>query len=184
MLKKLLFLTGALLLSFNLFAAEKPRVLLKTSLGEIELELEAQKAPVSVANFLAYVDSGHYNNTIFHRVIPNFMIQGGGFTSDGKQKSTLEAIRNEADNGLLNQRGSVAMARTSEVNSATSQFFINVNNNDFLNHGGRDFGYAVFAQVVRGMNVVDRISTTPTGMKGGMQDVPLDTVMILEIIRL
>jgi peptidyl-prolyl cis-trans isomerase A (cyclophilin A) len=184
MLKKLLLVTGALLLSFSLFAAEKPRVLLKTSLGEIELELEAEKAPLSVANFLAYVDSGYYSNTIFHRVIPDFMIQGGGFTSDGVRKNTQSPIRNEADNGLLNRRGSVAMARTSEVNSATSQFFVNSKDNDFLNHGGRDFGYAVFAHVVRGMDVVDRISAVPTGMRGGMQDVPLEPVLILEAKRL
>jgi peptidyl-prolyl cis-trans isomerase A (cyclophilin A) len=188
MLKKLLIAAGALLLSSQLLAADtvnqRPHVLLTTSMGEIELELKADKAPISVANFLAYVDSGHYDNTIFHRVIPNFMIQGGGFTADMAQKATRDPIKNEADNGLLNRRGSVAMARTGVVDSATSQFFINSQDNDFLNNGARDFGYAVFANVVRGMDVVDRLSDVSTTSKGGMGDVPIKPVLIISAKRL
>jgi len=188
MLKKLLIAATTLLLAGNLLAADasnkRPHVLLTTSMGDIELELKADKAPISVANFLAYVDSGYYENTIFHRVIPGFMIQGGGFTADMDQKDTQPPIKNEADNGLLNQRGSVAMARTGVVDSATSQFFINSKDNDFLNNGARDFGYAVFATVVNGMDVVDRISDVSTGSKGGMGDVPLKPVMILSAKRL
>lgn len=188
MLKKLLIAASALLLATNLLAADatnkRPHVLLSTSMGDIELELKADKAPISVKNFLAYVDSGYYDNTIFHRVIPNFMIQGGGFTADMEQKKAHEPIKNEADNGLLNQRGSVAMARTNVVDSATSQFFINSKDNDFLNNGSRDFGYAVFASVVKGMDVVDRISDVSTGRKGGMGDVPLKPVIILSAKRL
>jgi peptidyl-prolyl cis-trans isomerase A (cyclophilin A) len=188
MLKKLLIAAATLLLTGNLLAADatdkRPHVLLSTSMGDIELELKADKAPISVANFLAYVDSGYYENTIFHRVIPGFMIQGGGFTADMDKKDTQAPIKNEADNGLLNQRGSVAMARTGVVDSATSQFFINSKDNDFLNNGARDFGYAVFATVVNGMDVVDRISDVSTGSKGGMGDVPLKPVMILSAKRL
>ncbi len=188
MLKKLLITAAALLFTTQLMAADapdkRPHVLLTTSMGEIELELKADKAPISVANFLSYVDSGYYDNTIFHRVIPNFMIQGGGFTADLEQKKTQAPIKNEADNGLLNRRGSVAMARTSVVDSATSQFFINSQDNDFLNNGARDFGYAVFATVVRGMDVVDRISDVSTGRKNGMGDVPLKPVMIISAKRL
>ena len=188
MLKKLLIAAGALLFATQILAADapdkRPHVLLTTSMGEIELELKADKAPISVANFLSYVDSGYYDNTVFHRVIPNFMIQGGGFTADMEQKKTQPAITNEADNGLLNRRGSVAMARTNVVDSATSQFFINSRDNDFLNNGARDFGYAVFATVVKGMDVVDRISDVSTGRQGGMGDVPLKPVMILSAKRL
>ncbi len=192
MLKKLLLATAALLLAGNLAAAEqaaqpnnlRPHVLLTTSMGEIELELRADKAPISVQNFLSYVDSGYYDNTVFHRVIPNFMIQGGGFTADLEQKKTQAPIKNEADNGLLNRRGSVAMARTGVVDSATSQFFINSKDNDFLNNGARDFGYAVFATVVKGMDVVDRISDLSTGNLHGFQDVPLKPVLILSARRL
>lgn len=192
MLKKLLLATAALLLAGNLAAAEqaaqpnnpRPHVLLTTSMGEIELELRADKAPISVQNFLSYVDSGYYDNTVFHRVIPNFMIQGGGFTADLEQKKTQAPIKNEADNGLLNRRGSVAMARTGVVDSATSQFFINSKDNDFLNNGARDFGYAVFATVVKGMDVVDRISDVRTGNLHGFQDVPLKPVLILSARRL
>jgi peptidyl-prolyl cis-trans isomerase A (cyclophilin A) len=156
-----------------------PVVVLETSLGMIELELDAVKAPVSVENFLAYVDAGHYDGTLFHRVIPGFMIQGGGFDASMKQKPTRGQIKNEADNGLTNQRGTVAMARTSDVNSATSQFFINVVDNGFLNHGGRDFGYAVFAKVTSGMDVADKIAA----VKRGAQDVPVEPVMIKKATR-
>ncbi len=186
MLKKIALIASALLFSSALLAAEKPHVLLSTSLGDIELELEADKAPISVANFLAYVDSGYYKDTVFHRVIPGFMIQGGGFDTAMKQKQTKDPIKNEADNGLLNQRGTVAMARTGVVDSATSQFFINSKDNDFLNHGGRDFGYAVFATVIKGMHVVDQISGVATGVHAasGMPDVPREPVIILDAKRI
>ena len=156
-----------------------PVVVLETSLGTIELELDAVKAPISVENFLAYVDAGHYDGTLFHRVIPGFMIQGGGFDASMQQKPTRGQIKNEADNGLTNQRGTVAMARTSDVNSATSQFFINVADNGFLNHGGRDFGYAVFAKVTSGMDVADKIAA----VKRGAQDAPVEPVMIKKATR-
>ena len=183
MLKHLL-LSAGLLLSTSLFAAENPHVVLTTSYGDIEIELNAEKAPISTQNFLGYVESGFYNGTQFHRVIPGFMIQGGGFTADMDKKDTQAAIKNEADNGLLNQRGSVAMARTGVVDSATSQFFINHKDNDFLNHGGRDFGYAVFGKVVRGMDVVDRIAKVRTGNRGMHQNVPVEPVLILSAKKL
>jgi len=179
MLKRIALAACTVLLAGNLFAAENPRVLLTTSLGEIELELEAEKAPISVENFLGYVDSGFYDGTVFHRVIPGFMVQGGGFGEGLNQKPTKAPIKNEADNGLHNVRGTVAMARTQNVNSATSQFFINHRDNDFLDHGGRDFGYAVFAKVVRGMEVVDQIAQVPTGNRAMMQNVPLTPVKII-----
>ncbi len=159
-------------------APTRPRVALKTSLGQIKLELDAEKAPISSANFLSYVDAGFFDGTIFHRVIPNFMIQGGGFTSDMKQKSTKSQIENEADNGLRNERGTIAMARTRVVDSATSQFFINLRDNESLDHGKRDFGYAVFGRVVEGMDVVDRIAAVKTGSRGGHQNVPVEPVLI------
>lgn len=161
---------------------ENPTVILYTNYGEIELELFADKAPKSVENFIAYVESGHYNDTLFHRVIPNFMIQGGGFDLDFQQKPTQEPIVNEADNGLSNARGTLAMARTMSPHSATSQFFINVQDNTFLDHqgtySGQAWGYAVFGQVVRGMEVVDAIRQVPTGRKSGHQDVPVEPVII------
>ena len=184
MLKKLAMAAGTLLFSASLLAAEAPHVLLSTSLGEIEVELDAQKAPLSAKNFLAYVDSGFYNGVQFHRVIPGFMVQTGGFTADLKQKDTQAPIKNEADNGLHNVRGSLAMARTSDVNSATSQFFINLTDNDFLDHGSRDFGYAVFGKVVRGMDVVDKIARVPTGNRSMYQNVPLEPVLIQSAKRL
>lgn len=159
--------------------ASTPRVVLTTSLGQIELELDNQKAPISVKNFLSYVERGFYDNTIFHRVIPGFMIQGGGFVSSMQQKNTDAPIKNEADNGLKNLRGTIAMARTAEQNSATSQFFINLVDNDFLNHGERDFGYAVFGKVVKGMDVVDKISAVATGNSGPNQNVPTKPVTII-----
>jgi peptidyl-prolyl cis-trans isomerase A (cyclophilin A) len=158
--------------------AKKPVVTLVTSLGDIQLELDPAKAPVSVANFLAYVDSGFYDGTIFHRVIPNFMIQGGGFAPDMSQKPTQPPIKNEADNGLKNDSWTIAMARTSVKDSATAQFFINLQNNDFLNHGGRDFGYAVFGKVTGGVDVVKKIAAVKTTTKSGSQDVPVDAVVI------
>jgi len=184
MLKRIALAACTVLLAGNLFAAENPRVLLTTSLGEIELELEAEKAPISVENFLGYVDSGFYDGTVFHRVIPGFMVQGGGFGEGLNQKPTKAPIKNEADNGLHNVRGTVAMARTQNVNSATSQFFINHRDNDFLDHGGRDFGYAVFAKVVRGMEVVDQIAQVPTGNRAMMQNVPLTPVKIITAKKL
>ncbi|MBT8766566.1 peptidylprolyl isomerase [Metapseudomonas boanensis] len=184
MLKKLALTASALLFSLNLMAADNPHVLLTTSAGEIEVELEAEKAPASVKNFLEYVDAGFYNGTIFHRVIPGFMIQGGGFDTDLQQKETRGPIKNEADNGLHNVRGTLAMARTQERDSATSQFFINHKDNAFLDHGSRDFGYAVFGKVVRGLDVVDQIASVPTGNRGMYQNVPLKPVMILSAKRL
>lgn len=184
MLKRIALAACSLLLAGNLLAAENPRVLLNTSLGEIELELEAEKAPISVENFLGYVDSGFYDGTVFHRVIPGFMVQGGGFGEGLNQKPTKAPIKNEADNGLHNVRGTVAMARTQNVNSATSQFFINHRDNDFLDHGSRDFGYAVFAKVVRGMEVVDQIAQVPTGNRAMMQNVPLTPVKIITAKKL
>jgi len=158
-----------------------PSVLLKTNHGDITLELDAAKAPKSVANFLAYIKSGHYDGTIFHRVIDNFMIQGGGMTAGMKQKSTLDQIENEANNGLKNDRGTIAMARTSDPHSATAQFFINVNDNDFLNHTAptpQGWGYAVFGKVSNGMDVVDKIKKVKTGNAGYHQDVPTEDVVI------
>ena len=184
MLKRIALAACSLLLAGTLLAAENPRVLLNTSLGEIELELEAEKAPISVENFLGYVDSGFYDGTVFHRVIPGFMVQGGGFGEGLNQKPTKAPIKNEADNGLHNVRGTVAMARTQNVNSATSQFFINHRDNDFLDHGSRDFGYAVFAKVVRGMDVVDQIAQVPTGNRATMQNVPLTPVKIITAKKL
>ncbi len=159
-------------------------VKLTTSMGEIMIELDEERAPVSTANFLSYVDSGHYDHTIFHRVISNFMIQGGGFTADMKQKKTGEGIVNEWSNGLKNKRGTIAMARTSDPNSATAQFFINVKDNDFLSEA-RDgvAGYAVFGKVTQGMDVVDKIREVPTGVKGGMGDVPKSPVTIVKAER-
>ena len=156
-------------------------VKLHTSLGTITLELFPEQAPESVKNFLAYVDAGHYDNTVFHRVIDGFMIQGGGFEPGMKQKSTREPIQNEANNGLKNDRGTVAMARTSAPHSATAQFFINVADNDFLNFrsaDGNGWGYCVFARVAEGMDVVDKIRKVATGNRGFHQDVPRDDVVI------
>ena len=157
------------------------KVLLQTNKGDITLSLDATKAPKTVANFLQYVKSGHYDGTIFHRVIDNFMIQGGGMTVGLKQKSTLAEIENEANNGLKNLRGTVAMARTNEPHSAASQFFINLSDNDFLNHtapSAQGWGYAVFGEVSDGMDVVDVIRKVKTGNAGFHQDVPAEDVTI------
>ena len=158
--------------------AKKPVVTLETSLGSIVLELDPERAPVSVANFLSYVDSGFYTGTIFHRVIPDFMIQGGGFSADMAQKPTKAPIKNEADNGLRNDAWTIAMARTPAKDSATAQFFINLKDNDFLNHGGRDFGYAVFGKVIKGTGVVQKIAAVKTTTKVGNQNVPDEPVVI------
>lgn len=165
-------------------AAEPVLVDLDTSAGRIAVELDAERAPASVENFLAYVRAGHYDGTVFHRVIEGFMIQGGGFTADFAQKPTREPIRNEADNGLKNQRGTLAMARTAEPHSASAQFFINLVDNDFLDHSAptpRGWGYAVFGRVVEGMEVVDAIGGVATGARGPFgQDVPLEDVVIVK----
>ena len=156
-------------------------VILETSKGNITLELDAEKAPATVENFLKYVNDGFYDGTIFHRVIPNFMIQCGGFMPGMVQKATQDPIENEADNGLSNERGSIAMARTNDPHSATSQFFINHNDNGFLNHtapNGQGWGYCVFGKVTDGMDVVDAIAGVATGNDSGHGDVPVETITI------
>ncbi|WP_455217994.1 peptidylprolyl isomerase, partial [Kaarinaea lacus] len=166
----------------HMMSHDMPRVRLVTNLGDIVIELDQAKAPKSVENFLAYVNEGFYNGTIFHRVIDGFMIQGGGFTQDYQKKPTRAPIENEANNGLKNEPGTVAMARTNQPHSATSQFFINVVNNDFLNFRSQTpngWGYAVFGKVVEGMQVVDTIRRTPTGSGGPFRkDVPMTPVII------
>ena len=168
-------------------ANNNPVVVIETTMGNITVELDAENAPNTVANFLGYVDDGYFADTIFHRVIPNFMIQGGGLTADMRDKpSKRAAIQNEANNGLKNNRGTLAMARTSDPHSATSQFFINHKDNDFLNFRSESmqgWGYAVFGKVTEGMNVVDEIAAVKTGGKGGHQDVPLETITITAINR-
>jgi peptidyl-prolyl cis-trans isomerase B (cyclophilin B) len=158
------------------------KVLLETSMGNFEIELDAAKAPLTVANFLAYVDAGHYDGTIFHRVIDGFMVQGGGYDSAYEKKPVKDPIQNEAHNGLKNTLGTVAMARTGDPHSATAQFFVNVKDNAFLDHkakSGSDWGYAVFGKVVSGMDVVERIKVVKTGSRGPFpKDAPLDPVVI------
>jgi peptidyl-prolyl cis-trans isomerase A (cyclophilin A) len=153
-------------------------VVFETNYGPITIELFDDAAPVTVENFLAYVDDGFLDGTVFHRVIPGFVIQGGGFTEDMQQKKTRPPITNEADNGLKNERGTLSMARTKDINSATSQFFVNLQDNTVLDHGARDFGYAVFAKVVAGMDVVDRIAGAATATRGMYRDVPVEPVVI------
>jgi peptidyl-prolyl cis-trans isomerase B (cyclophilin B) len=158
-------------------------VRLETSMGEIFLELDAEKAPKTVANFLSYVNSGHYDGTIFHRVIDGFMIQGGGMTDGMQEKPTSDPIENEADNGLTNDTYTVAMARTMDPHSATAQFFINVKKNDFLNHSAkneRGWGYTVFGKVAKGQGVVNKIKAVATGRVGGYDDVPKEPVTIIK----
>ena len=167
-------------LSASTALAENPKVALTTSKGVIVLELNAAKAPLSVQNFLTYVQEGFYAGTVFHRVIPGFMIQGGGMDESMAQKEGHAPIKNEADNGLKNDKYTIAMARTGEINSATSQFFINTGDNKFLNHGARDFGYAVFGRVVKGQEVVDAINAVPTGSRGMHDDVPVESVIIVK----
>jgi peptidyl-prolyl cis-trans isomerase B (cyclophilin B) len=161
-----------------------PVILMQTSMGDITIELNAEKAPITVANFLDYVKGAFYDGTILHRVIENFMVQGGGMTADLKQKKTRTPIKNEADNGLKNLRGTLAMARTQVVDSATAQFFINVVDNDFLNHQAKTpmgYGYAVFGRVTEGMETVDAIRKVPTGSSGMHQDVPREAVTITKV---
>ena len=155
----------------------------ETSLGSFTIELFPKEAPVTVENFLRYVDDGFFDGTIVHRIVPNFVIQGGGLTPDFRNKETRAPIQNEAKNGLKNTRGSLSMARTSDINSATSQFFVNLADNAFLDHGSRDFGYAVFARVTEGMDVVDKIAKVKTGTRKGYQDAPLEDVVITSARR-
>ena len=159
----------------------------KTNHGDFTIKLNEELAPISSANFLEYVNSVHYNGTIFHRVIPNFMVQGGGMEPGMTQKETRDEIENEAQNGLKNVRGSVAMARTNDPHSASSQFFINVVDNDFLNHSAptsQGWGYAVFAEVTEGMDVIDAIRKVPTGSSGFHQDVPVEDVLVIEALAI
>jgi len=168
-------------------AQSNPSVQMKTSLGELTIELDAEKAPVTVENFLAYTRDGFFDGTIFHRVIDGFMLQGGGFTPDMQQKPTRAVIANEAANGLKNLRGTLAMARTQVVDSATAQFFINVKDNDFLNHTSptpQGFGYAVFGRVVDGDETLDAIRGVATGNRGGHSDVPVEPVLIESVTEI
>jgi cyclophilin family peptidyl-prolyl cis-trans isomerase len=185
-MKQSLLKTLAALLLAGLFSqnalAEMVHVTMRTNMGVIELELDKGKAPVSVENFVTYAKAGFYNGTVFHRVIRNFMIQGGGFDESMQKKETREPIQNEAKNGLKNKRGTIAMARTSVPHSATSQFFINHKDNAFLDYPGQDgWGYAVFGKVTEGMMVVDTIANAATMVKNGMRDVPVKTVVIEEV---
>jgi len=187
MLKRIvgLLLVGLFLAGSAVAAeAKNPTLVVETSLGTVKIELFQKEAPISVKNFLDYAKSGFYDGTIFHRVIPGFMIQGGGFTADLTMKPTKAEIKNEAANGLKNERGTLAMARTNVVDSASSQFFINVANNEFLNHqpgGPAVYGYAVFGKVTSGMDVVDKIATTKTGIQKGFSDVPVTPVVIKSV---
>jgi peptidyl-prolyl cis-trans isomerase B (cyclophilin B) len=164
------------------------KIQLDTSMGEILLELDEVKAPISVENFLAYADSGHYEGTLFHRVIPGFMIQAGGYDKELQKKPMNDPIQNEATNGLKNVRGSIAMARTPDINSATAQFFINLDDNDFLNHRSEDdegYGYAVFGAVLQGMDIVDKIAALETAGRASFnKDVPVDDVTITSVTRI
>ena len=164
--------------------AQNPQVEMRTSLGVIVLELQPENAPLTVKNFLQYVNDGFYNGTVFHRVIADFMIQGGGFTADMQQKKTRDPIKHEGGNGLKNQVGTIAMARTADPNSATSQFFINVVDNqmlDFRGPGPQEIGYCVFGRVVKGLDVVNKIRSVPTGSRGGHQNVPMQPVTIEKV---
>ena len=185
MFGRLLVVVVALLVSVSLACAggkKNPQVVMETSLGKVKLELFEKEAPLSVRNFLDYAESGFYSGVVFHRVIAGFMIQGGGFTTDFKQKATKAPVKNEAENGLKNQRGTIAMARTGAPDSATSQFFINTVNNDMLNRPNPDgYGYAVFGKVVEGMDVVDKIAAVKTGFYHGFGDVPLEQVVIKSV---
>ena len=156
----------------------------ETSHGGFTVELFPKEAPVTVENFLKYVDDGFFDGTVFHRIVPGFVIQGGGLTSDFASKQTRTPIRNEAKNGLKNGRGWLSMARTSDINSATSQFFVNLSDNAFLDHGPRDYGYAVFGRVTDGMEVIDKIAAVTTGRRKGYQDAPLEDVVIVSARRL
>ena len=179
-MKKIKLLIISLLLSlFSSFVLADSKVLLQTSMGDIEIELDSEHAPITTKNFLDYVNSGYYENLTFHRVIPGFMIQGGGADDQLKFKETQQPIKNEANNGLKNDRGTIAMARTNAVDSATSQFFINVVNNDFLNYQSPDkYGYAVFGKVIKGMDIVDKIVSVDTKRMGPHQNVPVEPIYI------
>ncbi len=178
-------LAGLLFLVCSAVQAETVAVVLKTSKGDITLELDAEKAPLSVQNFLAYVDAGFYDGTIFHRVIPDFMIQGGGLDPDMTKKVTRDPVQNEAKNGLKNLRGTIAMARTQDPHSATAQFFINHKDNANLDYPSFDgWGYAVFGRVTDGMDVVDAIAASPTTTRAGRRDVPQETILIESVTRL
>jgi cyclophilin family peptidyl-prolyl cis-trans isomerase len=155
----------------------------ETNFGSFTVELMEKEAPVSAANFLKYVDDGFFDGTIFHRVIPGFMIQGGGFTEDMSQKRGHAPIKNEADNGVKNKRGTLSMARTNDINSATSQFFVNLKDNDFLDHSKGNFGYAVFGRVTEGMDVIDKIAAVETGRRRGHEDVPVEAVVVTSARR-
>jgi len=156
----------------------------ETTLGDFTVELLEKEAPLSAANFLKYIDDEFFDGTIFHRIVPGFVIQGGGFTEDMTQKRTQPPVKNEADNGLKNKRGTLSMARTNDINSATSQFFVNLKDNDFLDHSRGNFGYAVFARVTGGMDVVDKIAAVSTGRKRGFDDVPVDAVIMKSVRRM
>jgi|SRR5580658_2864305 peptidyl-prolyl cis-trans isomerase A (cyclophilin A) len=155
----------------------------ETSHGTFTIELFPKEAPESVENFLRYVDDGHFDGTIFHRIVPGFVIQGGGLSADFASKKTRAPIQNEAKNGLKNSRGTLSMARTSDINSATSQFFVNLKDNAFLDHGPRDYGYAVFGRVTDGMDVIDKIAQVRTGTRKGYQDAPLEDVLVVSARR-
>jgi peptidyl-prolyl cis-trans isomerase A (cyclophilin A) len=156
----------------------------ETTLGEFTVELFEKEAPVKVANFLKYIDEGFFDATIFHRIVPGFVIQGGGFIEDMSQKRTNPTIKNEADNGLKNARGTLSMARTNDINSATSQFFVNLKDNDALDHKRSNFGYAVFGKVTQGMEVIDQIAAVETGRRKGHDDVPVEAVIMTSVRRL
>jgi cyclophilin family peptidyl-prolyl cis-trans isomerase len=156
----------------------------ETTLGNFTVELFDDEAPVSVENFVKYVDEGFFDGTVFHRIVPGFVIQGGGFTEDMSQKKNHPPIKNEADNGVKNARGTLSMARTNDINSATSQFFVNLKDNDFLDHSRGNFGYAVFGKVTEGMDVIDKIAAVKTGRKRGFEDVPLDAVIMTSVRRI
>lgn len=185
-MKRLVIALMFIVISSGVFAAANPVVLMNTSMGEIEIELFQDKAPLTVANFLMYVNKGFYNGTIFHRVIGNFMVQGGGFMPGMKEKGTSAPVKNEAGNGISNKRGTVAMARTMDVHSATAQFFINVVDNPFLDYKSptnEGFGYCVFGRVIKGMDTVDKIRKVQTGNHGFFQDVPLKDVVINKVSK-
>lgn len=179
-MRVIIIVIAIILATTGLIAGEKqnPVVVMSTNMGNIEIELFESEAPLTVANFMSYIKDGFYNDTVFHRVINNFMIQGGGFTTDGKRKETKAPITNEAKNGLSNKLGTLAMARTNNPHSATSQFFINVKDNDFLDNNERSAGYCVFGKVIAGMEIVEKIKTTPTAVKNGMKDWPIKDVII------
>ncbi len=153
----------------------------ETTLGDFTVELLEKEAPLSAANFLAYVEDKFFDGTIFHRIVPGFVIQGGGFTEDMTQKRTQPPVKNEAENGLKNSRGTLSMARTNDINSATSQFFVNLKDNDFLDHSRANFGYAVFARIAEGMDVVDKIAAVETGRRRGFDDVPVEPVVMKSV---